>query len=57
MSSDPRQPGPLALIGEDEIVVMVEEAIAAVGRRRIAPPAANDGDGEMTLDEMPEPRG
>jgi hypothetical protein len=55
MSPDPRQSGPSALIGEDEIVVMVEEAIAAVGKRHVAPAAANDGDDEMALDEMTEP--
>ena len=51
MNPEPRRAGPTALIGEDEILVMVEEAIAAA---RAAPVAANDGD-EMALEELLEP--
>lgn len=50
MSPDLRQSGPSALIGEDEILVMVEEAIAAA--RTGAPTPANDRDEDMTLDEV-----
>jgi hypothetical protein len=53
MSSDPRQSKPSALIGEDEIVLMVEEAIAAVGGRRSEPAAANDVERDMATDELP----
>ena len=48
MDPEPSRSGSLALIGEDEIVVMVEEAIAAVCQRHGAPTAANDVDVDMT---------
>ena len=53
MSPDRRQSAPSALIGEDEILVMVEEAIAAARAPSGAPTPANDCDDDMTLDGVP----
>jgi hypothetical protein len=53
MDPEPRHSGSLALIGEDEIVVMVEEAIAAVCSRQSAPAVANDVDRDVAADVLP----